>query len=61
MTGSTDPATAAAVHILLVDDLPAKLLALQALLGDLGHHLVTAASGRDPGRDTWPTPGGAPV
>ena len=33
--------------ILLVDDDPRNLVALQALLGDLGHHLVTAKSGAE--------------
>jgi signal transduction histidine kinase len=33
--------------ILLVDDNPRNLLALQELLGDLGHHLVPAKSGSE--------------
>ena len=33
------------VNILLVDDQPARLLAYDAILGDLGQNLVTAASG----------------
>jgi PAS domain S-box-containing protein len=35
----------APVHILLVDDEPANLLALESILGDLGHALVRATSG----------------
>ncbi len=33
--------------ILLVDDTPANLLALEAVLGELGQNLVTAQSGKD--------------
>jgi PAS domain S-box-containing protein len=36
-----------AVSILLVDDQPANLLALEALLDDLGHKLVRASSGEE--------------
>ncbi len=32
-------------NILLVDDTPANLLALEAILDDLGHNLVRATSG----------------
>jgi PAS domain S-box-containing protein len=35
------------VDILLVDDRPDKLLALEAVLGDLGQNVVTATSGRE--------------
>src|SRR5689334_8230157 len=35
------------VNILLVDDKPEKLLALEAVLEDLGQHIVRAYSGRD--------------
>src|SRR5579864_6640357 len=33
--------------ILIVDDLPENLLALEALLADLGHHIVREASGAE--------------
>ena len=33
-------------NILLVDDQPNNLIALEAMLGDLGHNLVRAESGR---------------
>jgi CheY-like chemotaxis protein len=36
-----------AVNILLVDDLPEKLMALEAVLEDLGQNVVTASSGRE--------------
>ena len=39
---TTDP-----VNILMVDDQPAKLLSYEAILGDLGEHLITATSGRE--------------
>lgn len=35
------------LNLLLVDDQPENLLALEALLGDLGHRLVKAGSGRE--------------
>src|SRR5262245_12094895 len=35
------------VNILLVDDDPGKLLSYEALLSDLGEHLITARSGRE--------------
>ena len=35
------------VNILLVDDQPAKLLAYEVILKDLGENLVVATSGRD--------------
>jgi signal transduction histidine kinase len=35
------------VHILLVDDDPGKLLSYEAILSDLGEHLITACSGRE--------------
>jgi signal transduction histidine kinase len=35
------------VNILLVDDDPAKLLSYEAILGELGEHLITASSGRE--------------
>src|SRR3979490_181687 len=35
------------VNILLVDDQPAKLLAYEVILKELGENLVSAASGRD--------------
>ena len=35
------------VNILLVDDEPANLAALEAILGDLGENLIKAASGRE--------------
>lgn len=38
---------ASQASILLVDDNPRNLLALQELLGDLGHHLVPAKSGSE--------------
>jgi len=55
VTADPDPETAAApplgdddrVSILLVDDRPDKLLALEAILGDLGQNMVRAYSGRE--------------
>ena len=54
VTADPDPETAAApvmgddrVSILLVDDRPDKLLALEAILGDLGQKMVRAYSGRE--------------
>jgi signal transduction histidine kinase len=35
------------VNILLVDDQPAKLLSYEAILSDLGEHLIKAGSGRE--------------
>jgi PAS domain S-box-containing protein len=40
-------ATEPPVGVLLVDDQPANLLALEAVLGDLGHTLVRAGSGEE--------------
>jgi signal transduction histidine kinase len=41
------PKHSAPASILLVDDNPRNLLALQELLADLGHHLVSAKSGSE--------------
>src|SRR4029450_5695369 len=35
------------VNILLVDDQPGKLLAYEAMLGELGENLIKAGSGRE--------------
>jgi two-component system sensor histidine kinase/response regulator len=35
------------VNILIVDDVPGKLLSIEAILADLGENIVTAASGRE--------------
>src|SRR5918997_1067756 len=40
-------ATPDKVNILLVDDQPAKLLAYEVILKDLGENLIKAASGRE--------------
>src|SRR6202790_4083523 len=34
-------------NILMVDDQPAKLLSYEAVLGELGENLITAASGKE--------------
>ena len=39
--------TAAAPRVLLVDDRPQNLLALEAILEPLGHELVRASSGEE--------------
>jgi two-component system sensor histidine kinase/response regulator len=41
------PPEAERVNLLLVDDQPANLLALEAMLQDLGQHIVKAGSGRE--------------
>jgi PAS domain S-box-containing protein len=41
------PAPLANINVLLVDDEPANLLALEAILADLGHNLVRARSGEE--------------
>ena len=43
----TGPADEAPATILLVDDRPENLLALEAILGGLGHHLLRATSGEE--------------
>jgi PAS domain S-box-containing protein len=45
VTGRSEPLTEPRANVLLVDDRPADLLALEALLADLGHSLVQAPSG----------------
>ena len=35
------------INILLVDDQPAKLLSYEVILGELGEHLIKAASARE--------------
>jgi CheY-like chemotaxis protein len=44
-THRTPAPSGADIKILLVDDRPENLLALESILGSLGHELVTAASG----------------
>jgi PAS domain S-box-containing protein len=44
---SPDDRPKPAASILLVDDTPANLVALEAVLGGLGHHLVKATSGEE--------------
>ena len=46
-TGAAEDEAAPRASILLVDDDPRNLLALQELLQDLGHHLVPAKSGAE--------------
>jgi CheY-like chemotaxis protein len=40
-------------NILVVDDLPAKLLSLETILQDLGQNVVTARSGRGRCAGCW--------
>src|SRR5712671_3539295 len=35
------------INILVVDDVPEKLIALEAILDDLGHNIVSVGSGRE--------------
>ena len=39
------------VNILMVDDDPAKLLSYEAILRELGEHLITARSGTGVGKE----------
>jgi two-component system sensor histidine kinase/response regulator len=47
MTAPREADSRAKVNILLVDDQPEGLVALESILGDLGQNLVCARSGRD--------------
>jgi len=47
VTQDADQPPDEAVNMLLVDDLPANLLVLEAILGDLGQNLVRAQSGEE--------------
>jgi CheY-like chemotaxis protein len=44
---SVDPSATSQASILMVDDRPENLLALQAVLEPLGHRLVSVTSGAD--------------
>ena len=47
MTPSGDDVSPPRTNILLIDDEPGNLLALETLLADLGQNLVCAGSGED--------------